>query len=267
MLVKKALYKSHLRFEKSVKVSVITPCYNHGKYIGEMLDSLMYQNYTNFEVIIVNDGSTDNTREILNSIIHNKVRVIHTENFGPAHARNLAIQQAGGEIILNLDADNKIAPTFIEKCVAVFKNQPNVGIVYSDLEYFGAQSGPFRIHDYTFEGMLSANCIDASACFRKADWAKTEGYSSDMKYGYEDFDFWLSILELGRDVYKIKEPLVFYRTYETLKECRSGRRKQNPDQMEAVVIQAFQRHRSLYKKVPHIYNEFSELEYKFNRKQ
>jgi len=101
------------------KISIITACFNHGKYIHEMLDSVFAQSFQDFEIIIVNDGSTDNTREILEAIQHNKVRICHTRNRGPAHARNLAIKKAKGEIILNLDADNKIAPTFLEKCFSI----------------------------------------------------------------------------------------------------------------------------------------------------
>lgn len=70
------------------RFSVITPCFNHGKYIHEMLTSVLNQTYRDFEVIIVNDGSTDDTKLILDGIIHDKVKIIHTSNYGPAHARN-----------------------------------------------------------------------------------------------------------------------------------------------------------------------------------
>lgn len=257
----------HLFAEKRVEinqdlplVSVVTACYNHGKFIPEMLDSVLNQTYRNFEVIIVDDGSTDNTAEMLKGISLNQVKVIHTENRGPAHARNLAVQHARGDLIFNLDADNKIAPSLIEKCVALFQSRPNAGIVYSDLVYIGHRSGPFHLPDFSLEEMLKANCIDASACFRKADWATTGGYSPAFKNAYEDFDFWLSILELGREVHKIKEPLTFYRTYENCDDCRSERTKKNPGQVEEVILLAFQRHRELYKKVPEIYHDFSEKE-------
>ena len=244
----------------SPKVSIITPCYNHGKYIHEMLESLYNQTFQDFEVIIVNDGSSDNTKEILNSLQHKKVTVIHTDNFGPAHARNLAIKKARAEILMNLDADNKIQPTFIEKCVEIFDNQPNVGIVYSDLEFFGAKTGIFHLEEYSLESMLKANCIDGNACFRKADWRRTNGYSSKLVHGYEDFDFWLSIIELQREIYKIKESLVYYRTYGNPAESRSGRRKLYPERVQEVMVQAFQNHKKLYAKVPEVYNYFVTLE-------
>lgn len=242
------------------QVSVISACYNHGKYIHEMLDSVLNQSFQDFEVIIVNDGSTDNTADILEEINHEKVRIILTDNLGPAHARNLAIKNAKGALILNLDADDKIAPTFLEKCVEILKKQSNIGIVYSDVELFGHNNGRFSLPDYTFENMLQANCIIANACFRKDDWEKTEGYSSELKDGYEDFDFWLSILELGKDVYQIKEPLSFYRTYENDQNSRSGICKNDTYKMQKVIIQAFQRHRNLYQKNAAIYEQFRQME-------
>jgi glycosyltransferase involved in cell wall biosynthesis len=139
-------------------------------------------------------------------------------------------------------------------------NHPNVGIVYSRVECFGATSGIYQIPEYSFENMLRWNCIDGNACFRKSDWERTEGYKVNMHYGYEDYDFWLSILELGREVHKIGQPMVYYRTYKDPTLCRSGRRKQNPHQMETVVVQAFRNHREFYKRSPEIYEEFCVLE-------
>jgi glycosyltransferase involved in cell wall biosynthesis len=73
-------------------ISIIVPCFNDGKYINECINSIHLQNYENYEIIIVNDGSTDKkTNEIIDAISHNKIKVIQTQNQGPAKARNLAI--------------------------------------------------------------------------------------------------------------------------------------------------------------------------------
>ncbi len=233
----------------SVKASIISSCYNHGKHISEMLDSILKQTFMDFEVIIVNDGSTDDTASILDRIEHKKIKVFHTKNYGPARARNLAISHAVGEIIMNLDADDKIAPEFLKQCIQVLDTRPNVGIVYSDVEFFGARTGLYELEDYSLKSILFANCIVANACFRKSDWEMTEGYADEMIHGLEDFDFWLSIIELGREVHKIEKPLVFYRTYENLEESRSGRRKKYLFKEQEAMIQVFQRHKELYKKI------------------
>lgn len=259
-LVKKGLYKMGFRFYAPPKVSVVTACHNHGRYIHELLDSVFAQTVQNFEVIIVNDGSVDDTAEILNRIRHKKVRVYHTPRHGPSHARNLAIMNARGEYIINLDADDKIAPSFLQKCIEEMDANPNAGIVYSDVLLFGAKNGPFEIHEYSFGNMLRANCIVANACFRKSDWENTEGYPVFMQDGYEDFVFWLSILKLGREVIKIYEPLVLYRVHEKNNQSRSGRQKSCARNMEQVIIQAFRYHRELYKSLPGVYAEFVQRE-------
>lgn len=260
MLTRKTITDSQIRFNTKVRVSIITPCFNHGKYISEMLSSVFEQTFQDFEVIIVNDGSTDDSYSILNEISDKRVRIFHTKNHGPAWARNLAISKAHGEIILNLDADDKIAPSMLEKCVAIFDSCPNAGIVYTDVEFFGEKKEPFVLPDYSLESMLRANCIVSIACFRQSDWKKTKGYSSEMTHGYEDFDFWLSIIELGREVYTIKEPLVFYRTYKNPDESRSGRRKKDPKKVQEAIVQAFRLHKKLYRQFPNLFDEYSRLE-------
>ena len=249
--------------DHKVKVSVVSPCYNHGKYVMEMVDSVLGQTFRDFELLIVNDGSTDDTAATLDKICNDRVRIIHTRNHGPSHARNLAIQKAGGEIILNLDADDKIDPAFLGKCVEQFDQHPNTGIVYSDVRFFGERTGLFELPPYTLETMLMANCIVSTGCFRREDWKKTGGYSTKYVNGYEDFDFWLSILETGREVYKINETLVSYRTYRNPEECRSGRRKMSEDLVLKVRVQAFQNHRKLYASVPAAYNHYLAVEQQY----
>ncbi len=168
--------------DKNPKISVISACYNHGKFIDEMLASVLAQSFQDYEVIIVNDGSNDDTEDILKKITHEKVRIIHTRNNGPAFARNLAIENARAPIIMNLDSDDKIAPDLLEKAYKVFCVDPEAGIVYSDAECFGAKTGKYEIGEYTFESMLFDNRIISQAFFRKKDWESVGGYSDELIY-------------------------------------------------------------------------------------
>lgn len=248
------------------KVSVISACYNHGEFVEEMVQSVFNQTLPVYEIIIVDDGSDKRTREILSILRDARVRVILQNNKGPAQARNLAISHANGDIIMNLDADDKVAPTFIERCVEQFQLHPEAGIIYSDVHFFGERSGLFDLPPFSLRSMLEGNCIVADACFRKQDWKVTGGYSSELTYGYEDYDFWLSILELGREVYKIEEPLVYYRTYADPELSRSGRRKKYPVQVHAALVQAFVRHRELFRTVPDIFQYYSYLEDEYRKR-
>jgi glycosyltransferase involved in cell wall biosynthesis len=245
------------------KISIITACYNHGRFIKEMLESVFNQTFTDYEVIVVNDGSTDNTAEILNTVTHEKVKIIHTENRGPALARNTAIELAKSPVIMNLDADDKIAPGLLEKAYTVFCSNLNVGIVHFDAECFGAKSGKFEIGEYSLESMLYDNRINSQSLFRKQDWRTVGGYSPELIYGLEDWDFWLRIIEMGRDIIKIPETLVFYRTYKDQTECRSGRRKSDRRKMMESQLHVFHRNIKLYSLYPNAYAHFVNLERKF----
>jgi glycosyltransferase involved in cell wall biosynthesis len=250
--------------EKDPKISVISPCFNHGKFINEMLESVMKQTFQDFEVIIVNDGSTDDTSEILHNITHEKVTILDIENHGPAFARNTAIKYARAPLIMNLDADDKIAPDLLEKAYAIFSTSSNIGIVYSDAECFGARSGKYEIGEFTKEAMLYDNRIISQAFFRRDDWLSVEGYSVEFVHWLEDWDFWLSIIELGGKVVNIPEKLVYYRTYKDLADCRTGRGKTDRMKMMESLINVFHRHEKLYSTIPSAWNHFSELEKKFN---
>lgn len=246
------------------KISIISACYNHGKYIHEMIDSVLNQTFQDFEIIIVNDGSTDNTKEILDKIQHEKIRIIHSEHRGPSHARNLAISNAKADVIFNLDADDKISGDLLEKGFDVLLKSNNVGIVYTECKYFGARSGKFRVGSYSLERMLVSNRIVSAAFLRKSDWEKCGGYSEVFAYGLEDWDLWLSIIEQGREVVKIPDSCFYYRIYPKPCESRSGKR--NSDRSKALnsVLLVYKRHYKLYSGYPTIMERFLQYEIEKN---
>lgn len=193
-------------------VSVVIPCYNQGQYLDEAVESALSQTYQNFEIIVINDGSTDpETIEILKNYQKPKTRIIHTENQGVVAARNQAIEASQGKYILPLDADDKIGSTYLEEAVELSEANDNLGIVYCEAEFFGEQSGKWELPKYNFPNILLGNMIFCSGFFRKSDWQQVNGYNPNMVDGWEDYDFWLSIIELDREVYQIPKILFFYR--------------------------------------------------------
>lgn len=227
------------------KVSVIIPCYNQGKYIDEAVSSVLSQTYKSFEIIIVNDGSTDKfTNELLKTYSRPKTRIIFTRNRGVSTARNLAISESKGEYILPLDADDKIAPEYLEKAMHFFENDivGDVGIVYCLAEFFGKKSGLWNLPEFSFEEILLRNMIFCSAFFRKSDWQKVGGYNDNMKDGYEDWDFWLSLIEAGVGVYKIPDVLFYYRIKRGSR-CNAMSEKEKFEMR----LQIFDNHEKLYR--------------------
>jgi len=119
------------------QVSVIIPCYNHGRYLDDAIASVLVQTYQNLEILVIDDGSTEpETIEVLQNYQQPKTRIIRTENQGVAAARNLGIAQAQGTYILPLDADDKIADSYLEKAVTLLESNQQLGIVYCEAEYF-----------------------------------------------------------------------------------------------------------------------------------
>ncbi|MFN8369824.1 MAG: glycosyltransferase [Bacteriovoracaceae bacterium] len=202
-------------FEK--KISVIIPCFNHGKYILETLDSVLKQTYTNFEIIIVDDHSNTDTIEVLKKIENPKIRIFFLEtNSGPAYCRNYAIERTSGEYILPLDADDLIEPTFIEKTVAVLNNNPSVEIVYTEFcLFFNDNKAENQKYEkpYSLQEILIENMIPCTALFRKTSWKKVGGFKNDLKIGLEDHEFWIALLELNSTVHQIPEVLFYYRKH------------------------------------------------------
>ena len=104
------------------RVSIVIPCYNQGEYIGDALESVSAQTFTDLETIIIDDGSTDaKTRDVLSQVPNSVATVVRKPNGGLAAARNSGIERASGEYILPLDADDKIAPTCVEESVAAME--------------------------------------------------------------------------------------------------------------------------------------------------
>ena len=174
----------------------------------------MSSTYKNLEIIVVNDGSTEKTPQEIQSMLlpFDNVILINQENSGVCTARNNGIIKATGEYILPLDADDRIANTYIEKALSILEQNPDIGIVYCEAEFFGTgQNKKWNLKPATLSNMLIQNRIFPSGIYRKSKFLEVGGYKKEMELGCEDWDFWLSIIETGAKVYQIPEVLFYYR--------------------------------------------------------
>lgn len=228
------------------KVSVIMPCYNDGKYIMEAIDSIVKQTYQNWELIIVDDGSDDEeTKRIINEIQNPKIKVFHTEHLRPAGARNYGIQKAEGTYILPVDSDDRIHEEYMEKAVKMIESNPRIGVVYCKAELFGEKNGSWNLPDYSFKHMLLDNIVFVTALFYKSDWEKVGGFNTSMAQGMEDYDFWLSILGLEREICQIPEVLFYYRIKPV---SRTTNFQDNCVQVQNTYQQIYYNHKEFYQK-------------------
>lgn len=229
-----------------VKVSVIMPCYNDGQYIEEAIESVLNQSYKDIELIIIDDGSDDEyTIKVINKISHDKIKVLHTDHLRPAGARNYGISLSTGKYILPVDSDDKIEPTYIEQAVNILEGNPEIGIVYCQADLFGEQSGRWDLPNYSFETMLLDNIVFVTALFYKEDWEKAGGFNTTMDSGMEDYDFWLSILGLGKQIYQIPEILFHYRIK---KVSRTTQFMDNSIQVKEIYRRMYDNHEEFYRK-------------------
>lgn len=195
------------------KISVIIPCYNHGLYLQDAIDSVEASSFKDYEIVIVNDGSTDAfTIRQKDELSQRGYHVINQPNQGVSKARNNGISAALGQYIMPLDADNKIRPTYIEKAVAILDHQPQIGVVYAKADNFGEVELSNHIGNiFDPVELYVNNYIDNLSVFRKSVWEQVGGYDENMLEGLEDWDFWMTLYENGVGFYFIDEILFDYR--------------------------------------------------------
>jgi len=224
-------------------VSVIIPCYNYARFISETLQCVLVQSYTNWECIIINDGSIDNTEEIVLQWTKKDQRFIYfsKENSGVSDTRNLGIRNSKGIYILPLDADDKISKTYIEEAVQILDSNNEITVVYSEAEFFGAQTGKWKLPDFSYDELLSRNIVFCSAIFRKEMFDKTPGYNTNMHAGLEDWDFWLTFMEHSATFYKLPKIHFYYRINEN-----SRNQSIDADNLQSLYKQIYLNHFDLY---------------------
>lgn len=193
-------------------VSVIIPIYNAAPFLKETLDSVMESTYRPIEVIMIDDGSKDSSLAIAQEYCstNQACKVYSQKNQGVSVARNNAIRKAQGTYILPVDADDKIGSTYIQQAVDILEMQPNVRMVGCRAWMFGDADKEWELPKFSHALLARKNMIPVTALYRKSDWEKCGGYCETDIYR-EDWDFWLSMMELGGTFHKIDEVLFFYR--------------------------------------------------------
>ncbi len=205
-------------------VSVIVPLYNAAPYITETLESIVVSTYRPLEIVVVNDGSKDDSLRVAEAFAkdHPEVRVFDQANAGVSVARNHAIREAKGTYILPVDADDRISPNYI--ALAVEAMQEDVRVVSCRAEFFGAKEGEWKLATYSPELLARKNMIHVSSLFRKADWKQVGGFCEKDIYR-EDWDFWLSIMELGGRYVRLDEVGLYYRVLPVSRRSKAKAQK------------------------------------------
>jgi glycosyltransferase involved in cell wall biosynthesis len=214
------------------RVSVVVPCFDLGRHLPETVESVRRQTRPAYEIIIVDDGSSDPwTLHVLETYRQQGVTVVRTPHQGASAARNVGVAHATGEYVLCLDADDVLMPEFLMETAARLDAQPDTGIVASHVEFFGTFEGLWRPPEDAPVKLLWQNCIPSASLFRRICWEEAGGYA-DLP-ACQDWEFWLSIVERGWRWSVVPAPLYRYRQ-------RSGsisefRQRNRPELLQAIV--------------------------------
>jgi glycosyltransferase involved in cell wall biosynthesis len=194
------------------KVSVIIPCYNQGIFIEEAIESVLAQSYRDFEIIIINDGSDDVvTIDILNGLNKPLTAIYHTSNAGVSAARNYGIKQSSGTFILPLDADDRIDSRLLEMSVSLLEQNQQLELIATGVQFFGEIYTKELLPAYNPKQHLLQNLFFNTSLFRKSSFDKLNGYDESFKEGWEDWDYFLRLVDDIAQVFVIQDYLLHYR--------------------------------------------------------
>ena len=205
-------------------ISIIMAAYNTEKTIEQAINSVLCQTYTNFELLVVNDCSTDRTAEWVKSIAakDSRVRLIsNVKNNGVSYTRKHGLEEAKGDWIAILDSDDAWEPEKLEKQI-VLQRRTNADLLFTGSAFMDSEGHPIDwcLHapkEVTYRQLLKQNVLsNSSALVRKELYAKYYAIGDGM---HEDFAIWLSILKEGKKAYGVDEPLLIYRI---AKSSKSG---------------------------------------------
>jgi len=201
------------------KISVIIPVYNAMAYLPETITTVLEQTYTDFEVVIVNDGSTDKIEEWIVQVSDPRIKLVSQANLGVSEARNNGIRKSQGEYLAFLDADDLWESTKLAKQVQVLDCHPKVGLVYTWVAYIDEQGNSTgrvvrnQQEEDVWQELTKLNLIECGsvAMVRRQCFEECGVFDSDFVGNFlEDWDMWLRIARTY-PFKVVKEPLVYYR--------------------------------------------------------
>lgn len=194
------------------KISFIIPAYNQAQYLAQCIESVLSQTVKPYEIIVVNDGSQDDTRYIAKSY---PIKYIEQVNKGLASARNTGLMNMTGDYFYPLDSDDMMLENCLEKTTETIEKNPDADIIAPSFKCFGKYNESVILMDNPqLEDFKVANRIGYFSAIKKEALLEIGGYSPRMIHGYEDYHLWVNLLSQGKKIVTMKDILILYRTKE-----------------------------------------------------
>ena len=200
------------------KISIIIPCWNQAQYLPDAIESALGQTFKAHEVIVISDGSPDETRYVAQQY---PIRYIETTNRGLAAARNTGIMNMTGDYFFPLDSDDKLVPNCLQRIANIIELNPDADIIAPSFKCFGKYDSEVilmpnpQLEDFKpVDFKTPMNRIGYFSAIKKEALLEVGGYSPRMTWGWEDYHLWINMLSKGKKIVTIPEVLVLYRTKE-----------------------------------------------------
>ena len=196
-------------------VSIVVLCHNYARFLPEAIESALAQDYPNLEVVVIDDGSTDDSLEVATR--HEpRVKVLTQQNQGLAATCNRGAREAAGETFVFLSADDRLEPTYVSELSAALERTPEASFAFCSARLFGAESGIAPARPFSaFSLIRGRNYINGSALTRRSAYLDAGGYPEDLPEGaFDDWDFWLTMVERGYRGTYVPKPLLLWRRHE-----------------------------------------------------
>jgi GT2 family glycosyltransferase len=192
--------------------SFVVTCHDLGRFLDEAVDSLLAQTVQDFEIVVVNDGSTDPaTCRLLADYRRDRTRVVHSERRGLPGARNLGVAHSVGRYLCMVDADDRLEPVYLERSLEALDGRPDLAFASHWLRAFGDESWEWTPTDCTFPALLHANTLNGAALLRREVFEQAGGFDEAFTDGCEDWEFWIRVVAAGHRGTIIPEFLFQYR--------------------------------------------------------
>ncbi len=197
-------------------VAVVIPIYNYGKQFHTTITSVLEQDYSNIEIIIVDDGSSDSYVKLKLASLSKieNITVFSQKNRGPSAARNKGIEHSSGKYILPLDSDDRIKPGYVTACVNILEKDKNISPVYCDTIHVGEMENIEIRPEWSKKLLISGPYIVNCSMFSREAFNKAGGYDEQLT-GWEDYDLWLRMMKIGFVGKRINKPLFVYFHHES----------------------------------------------------
>jgi glycosyltransferase involved in cell wall biosynthesis len=216
-----------------MKVSIVLPLYNQSQYVGEAIESCLSQTLKPHEIIVVNDGSTDDWEEAIFPYLED-ITILHQTNQGLSSARNTGIKASTGDYCVCLDSDDKLPPEYLEQLSKI-----DADVVGCGYKTFGDYEKEWKTRgDITLDDLIDGNRTQCSALFKREVWDKTGGFDERMKHGHEDWEYWIHAVLKGFTMKTTDKTYLLYRKHgETMVS-------KNPEYSKENQLYIFNKHKS-----------------------